>query len=152
MKLSYLQLRLYFFGLSGLAGSVVSRFLTEHTEAPWYIDGFFRTLPLLALWFLSDFFLKRGCRVYYLVEESDTNISSLQLNKAYFIDPIPDRKITYYRVTEVSRIHEGEVLYNGEPRTIILEGPVAPKKGLAILKTDKEGKRFFKNISIHTSF
>lgn len=151
MKLSYLSLRHYIFGLSGLAGWTISRFLTENTEAPWYIDGLFRTVPLLTICFLSDFLLRRSCRTLYLTEESDTHIDTLELHKVYFVDPIPEKDIEYYRVTQVEKIHEGEVTYSGDPQIIILEGGVYLDKGLAVLKQDKKGKRFFRNVRIRTS-
>lgn len=150
MKLSYFTLRLYFFGLGGLAGVSVSKMLTESTEAPWFIDGFFRTLPLLTICFLSDFLLKRNCRTLFITEEVDTNIEALKLNTAYFVDPIPEKNITYYKVTEVGRIYEGEVEYSGDPQTIIIEGDTCPEKGLVVLKKDGAGNKFFKNVRIHT--
>ena len=150
MKLSYFALRLYFFGLGGLAGAAISKILTENTEVPWYIDGFFRTFPLLTICFFSDFLLKRNCRTLFITEEADTNVETLKLNTAYFVDPIPEKNITYYKVTEVGRIYEGEVEYSGDPQTIIIEGETYPEKGLAVLERNRKGKKFFKNVRIRT--
>jgi hypothetical protein len=150
MKLSYFALRLYFFGLGGLAGVAVSKILTENTEAPWYIDGFFRTLPLLTICFLSDFLLKRNCRTLFITEEADTGIDALELNRAYFVDPVPEKNITYYKVTQVGRVYQGEVEYRGGPQTIIVEGETYPEKGLAVLERDREGKKIFRNVRIRT--
>lgn len=150
MKLSYYQIRLYLSVLSALAGASVSRWLLTHIEAPFYIEGFFRTLPLLGICALSDFLFRRNCRGYYLSEESDTYISLLSTDRAYFIDPVPEKDIRYYRVTEVEKIHNGEISYVGEPRVIILEGGQPLEKGLAILRKDNRGKKFFRSVRMRT--